>query len=312
MNFQQLDYVIAVDRLKHFAMAAESCNVTQATLSGMIIKLEEQLGYKLFDRSLKPIETTENGKIFIEKALEIIKIKDEIEDINNHDNQLKGTIVLGIIPTVASSLLPIIIPKIMDDHKNVTLEIKEITTEEIKKELQTGNIDLGILATPLMEDKFSEEILYYEKMLVYNSNESEKKYITSNVLKNKKVWLLEEGHCFGEQTKKVCQLKEKEVNKDRLIFNGGSFETLINMVDSFGGLTLLPELYLKGNQKNITPEKIITFKKPYPVREISIVSYKTLAKEKTINILSNIIKRNINPMLETSKTKNKDLEIIGV
>lgn len=308
MNFQQLDYALAVNKEQHFGLAAESCNITQATLSAMIKKLEEELGYFLFDRSHKPVKTTEKGIRFMELARSIINQQAEMKLLSNQTETLEGKLTLGIIPTVANSLLPIILTTILKDNPKLELEISEITTEEIKKQLIADKIDLGILATPLKEPLLQEHVLYYEPMMVYGVKEKNKSYVSSEDIKGGNVWLLEEGHCFRSQALVICEIKEKEIGLNNLKFRGNSFETLLNLSDSFGGYTLLPELYfntMDENKKSITKH----FKKPIPVREISIVSYRPHTHTEAINYLTDLIQNAV--LLSSYKLKNNEMDVIG-
>lgn len=311
MNFQQLEYVLAVDEHKHFGLAAESCHITQATLSAMIIKLEEELGILLFDRSRKPVKTTDVGLEFIEKARNILREKAQLYHFKDSSDQLQGHLRVGIIPTIANSLLPLILPVILKENPALKLTVSEITTDEIKHQLEMDKIDIGILATPLNDDKFEENIMYYEPMMVYGIRESKKNYVTSADVKDSTIWLLEEGHCFRNQAVTICEIREKEMEESNLNFKGSSFETLLNLTDSFGGYTLVPELYYK----DMPPEKqALTkhFQKPIPVREVSIITYRSYAKTKTITYLTTRIQELVGNVLSTANYKNKDLDIVGI
>lgn len=311
MNFQQLEYAIAVHQHKHFGLAAEHCNITQATLSAMIKKLEEELDYVLFDRSRKPVKTTDLGLQFVERARQILAQKEELSNLSNESGTLQGTLRIGIIPTIAVSLLPIILSDLSKDNPDLKIKILEITTEEIKQQLRTDKIDLGILATPLEDLELEEHILYYEQMLVYGKFDSEKKFVTSKDIKGGNIWLFEEGHCFREQATTICEIKEKELIDSNLEFRGNSFETLVNMARRYGGYTLLPELYARelpaNMRKNTRP-----FQKPVPVREISIVNYRKHANRRAIAYLEELIKTKIGKSLSTNDIANKDQEIIGI
>lgn len=311
MNFQQLEYIIAVHRHQHFGMAAESCHVTQATLSAMIIKLEDELGITIFDRSHKPIKTTAQGLEVIEKARNILNVQKELLQLKENDSYMSGTIRIGIIPTIASSLLPIILPEIMSEFPDLKLVITEITTDEIINHLEMDKIDMGILATPLYNEAIEEHILYYEPMKVYGLDDASKDYITSNEVKDKEIWLLEEGHCFRNQAITICELQEKKVEESRLQLEANSFETLINITDRFGGLTLLPELYCLQLPKKRS-NRLKPFNKPIPVREVSIVTYRQVINSKTIEALSELITKLVSPKLSVAKYQNKDLDIIGI
>lgn len=311
MNFQQLEYILAVHRHKHFGKAAEACHITQATLSAMIIKLEDELNIQIFDRSHKPIKTTAIGLEVIEKARSILDIQRELHLLQDVDTTMTGIIRIGIIPTIASSLLPLILPRIMSQFPELKLVISEITTDEIIHHLEMDKIDLGILSTPLENELLEEHILYYEPMQVYGAEESEKGYITSKEVKDKEIWLLEEGHCFRNQTVTICELREKKVDDTKLQLEANSFETLLSITDQFGGLTILPELYGLQLPKN-RQKKLKSFKKPIPVREISIVSYRKVISPQTIEVLGELIKSMVLPKLSVSNYENKDLDIIGI
>ena len=310
MNFKQLEYILAIDQHKLFGKAAEQCFVTQATLSAMVKKLEEELNIVIFDRKKQPTLTTETGKIAIQLAKEIISKRDELVHATQADHKsLSGEITLGIIPTIASSLLPLILPKLLKQYPLLELKVLEINTEEIISQLETNNLDIGILATPLNKDGFIEEILYYESMMVYGAEEIRRKTVTTSDLQNSRIWLLEEGNCFRTQSISLCDIKESQDNQLELESN--SFDTLINLTDQFGGFTLLPELY-QQNLSAAKKKKIKQFTKPLPVREVSLVYSRPYALKNSILQLADFI-RNIVPLqLQTSKLKAKDLTILGI
>lgn len=312
MNFQQLEYVIAVHLHKHFGQAAEHCNITQATLSGMIKKLEEELDVKLFDRSRQPVKTTDKGLEFISIANKIIEHRNQLLNLTDRvPTKLEGKLTIGVIPTIANSLLPIILPALLKENPKLELTIKEITTEEIKKQLVMDVIDLGILATPLNDQLLEESILYYEPMMVYGVADNHKKYVTSRDIKDGQIWLLEEGHCFRNQAMTICDMKEKELTVSNLNFLGSSFDTLLNLTDEFGGITLVPELYYNSmpEEKRLRTKP---FQKPIPVREVSIVYYRQYAKQQTVNFLADQIQSHVQDHLSTAQYSNSDLEIIGI
>ena len=311
MNFQQLEYVIAVHKAKQFWQAAEDSNVTQATLSAMIRKLEDELGIELFDRSHKPVKTTQDGLTFIEIAKRLLKERDALYEIGRSEKQLKGRITIGIIPTIATSLLPLVLSTILEENPALHLEVIELTTEEIIKQLYVDKIDYGILATPIEEEDIEENIMYYEPMMVYGIEDKEKGFVTSEDVKEGQVWLLEEGHCFRNQAMTICEIKEKQINAQNLNFRGNSFETLLNLTDQFGGYTLLPELYFNSLYKD-RAEKTKHFEKPVPVREVSLINYRKVGKKLEIEYFTELIKKKIEPLLSTRQLKNDDIDVIGI
>ncbi len=312
MNFQQLDYVLAVHEQRHFGRAAESCHVTQATLSAMIKKLEEELSITIFDRSHQPVQTTDKGMELIKLARKILGHRNELIALGKASpTALEGSLHLGVIPTVANSLLPIILPRILDENPGLQLTVSEITTEEIAQQLKQDKIDIGLLATPLEDQQLEETILYYEPMMLYGVSDSQKKYVSGKDVRNRKIWLLEEGNCFRSQSMSICNIKEKELAESNLQFEGSSFDTLLNLTDRFGGYTLVPELYyhsLPKKKRRLTKP----FETPIPVREISLVQYRPYAKKQTVEFLARLIKEEIKGHLSSEEYSAKELAIIGI
>lgn len=311
MNFQQLEYIIAVDQHKHFGKAAMQCYVTQATLSAMIKKLESELNVTIFDRKKQPTLTTEIGKTLITLAKELINKRNELVLKSQEEQTLSGSIRLGIIPTVASTLLPLILPKLLKRFPDLKLNVSEVSTSEMLSMLETNQLDLGILATPTKNPNLSEEILYYESMMVYGAQEIKKKTIKTKDLSQSRMWLLEEGNCFRNQSISLCDIKLAQSKNNQLELESSSFDTLINLTDKFGGFTLIPELYqqmLSSSKK----KKIKQFVKPFPVREISLVYARPYALQNSVKQIAELIREFIPPQLQSTKHKAKDLSILGI
>ena len=313
MNIQQLEYLVAVDRFKNFTKAAEYCNVTQATLSAMVKKLEEELDCVLFDRKSNPILTTDIGQTIIDECKIVLAHCRQIkEKAKKHTGgAIEGKIKLGVIPTIAASLLPKIIKPLLATYPKLHLEILETPTRSIIKHLKEGTIDAGIIATPGTDETIEETILYYEALMVYGEVDKTMKYIMPEEIKNSKVWLLEEGHCLREQFIQLCALKKKDSKPHNLTFDANSFETLLGMVDEFGGLTLIPELYYQSLPKE-KQDKVSFFHAPIPVREVSLVYYRPFAKERIIAALADFITGNIAETLLSKRYSNAELVIARV
>lgn len=311
MNFQQLEYIIAVERHKHFVKAAESCFITQPTLSMMIQKLEDELGIVIFDRSRQPVKATPDGKIIIEKAKKVLS---EIEEIKHFTQslrgELKGELKIGIIPTLAPYLLPGFLKKFTDKYPLINVKISELTTDLITDKLKEGSLDIGIAATPINDSHITERPLFREEFFVYASKGEKvlnKKYLLAEDIDVNHLLLLEEGHCLRSQIINLCELRKKDLQHSNLEYEAGSIESLIKMVDMNGGITILPELAAlsldKKQKLNLRP-----FKLPVPVREISIITYKHFFKTKIMDAIKNeIIKENYN--LVTKKKKNEVMPI---
>jgi LysR family transcriptional regulator, hydrogen peroxide-inducible genes activator len=173
MVLQQFEYIVAVDNHRHFSKAAEACFVTQATLSMMIKKLEEELNVIIFDRSKQPVVPTDVGEKVIAQARRILGETTKLNElVSNTKGEVAGELKVGIIPTIAPYLLPLMLNEFAQAYPKVSLFIHEYTTDNIIERLKTGQLDVGILATPLKEKTIKEQPLYYEKYFLYvNNNE---------------------------------------------------------------------------------------------------------------------------------------------
>lgn len=312
MNIQQLGYIIAVDRFKNFSRAAAHCFVTQATLSAMVKKLEMEIEVTIFDRKKSPVITTDCGTDIIEEAKKALYHINLIHDYSKTvQDTIEGRIRVGIIPTIANTLLPIILKPLLLKFPDLIIEVHEITTDNLLKDLETGLLDFGILATPVEYEQIEENILYYESMMVYGVQDLKSQYILPEQLNDSKIWLLEEGHCFRNQAINICNLDKKEDLPDNLIFEANSFETLLNITDEFGGITLIPELFYQSMSSG-RKKRTQAFQVPLPVREVSLVYYRPYAKLRIINRLTEEIKELMKGKLVSEKYRARDLSIIGI
>jgi LysR family hydrogen peroxide-inducible transcriptional activator len=312
MNLQQLEYIIAVNKYQHFVKAAENCFVTQATLSMMIKKLEDELKVKIFNRSRHPVTPTEIGKKIITQAkiilLETKKLK---EIIAEETNEIKGILKIGIIPTLAPYLLPLFLHSFLQKYPEIKMQVFELNTSDIVKKLEKHELDAGLLAIPLNNNALIENVLFYEEFVVYSAIPKEKiknkKYVIANDLDINKLWLLEEGHCFRSQVVNLCELKNREKAVHQLDFAAGSIQTLKKIVEMQKGITILPALALA----DMTLEQLSNirhFKKPSPVREIGLVINRFMFKDKLINTLKEEILLHIPAHMKTATEK----EIISI
>lgn len=287
MTIVQLNYVVAVDNLRHFGEAAQYCHVTQPTLSMQVHKLEQELGIKLFDRSKQPVIPTEGGKEVIAQARKILA---EFEVLRNIVDSRQGThsgeLKVGIIPTLAPYLLPLFVQSFTFKYPKVKLTVHEMTTEQIIIRLREGRLDVAILVTPLQEKGINEQVLFYEKLVAYVSKKNalfKKTYVLSKDIDPRKLWLLEEGHCFRSQIMNLCELQKAGKEGSFFEYEAGSIETLRRMVELNDGITILPELAtmdLRVSQLQLLRQ----FRQPSPMREVSLVVHRDFVKKKLVEI----------------------------
>ena len=307
MTFTQLEYIVAVDTHRHFATAAQQCFITQPTLSMQIQKLEEMLGSKIFDRSKQPVIPTEIGEEIIRQARIILNEVKKIDQlISDKQGVLKGELKIGIIPTLAPYLLPLFLQPFLKKYSDITIKVKEMTTDVVVEKLKTGRIDAGLLVTPLQEASIKEYPLFYEELVAYVSKKNaayKKTYVLADDIDLKELWLLEEGHCFRSQIINLCELKKQTKEQSNFEYEAGSVETLRKMVELNSGVTILPELAtLDFSTKQLN--MIRHFKSPAPVREVSLVTHRDYIKKKLIDVLKEEIIAILPPKLVLNKNKN--------
>jgi LysR family hydrogen peroxide-inducible transcriptional activator len=309
MTFTQLEYIIAIDTHRHFAKAADACFVTQPTLSMQVGKLEKTLGVKIFDRTHSPVVPTEAGKQILEQAKKILLEKNRVtEIISLKKGLLEGELRIGIIPTLAPYLLPLFVQSFLRKYPKVKLVVYEKTTEALLEGLRDSSLDAGILVTPLNEKGVREEVLFYEELLVYVSENNglyQKSYVLAKEIDPNKLWLLEEGHCFRTQMIHLCELFKASRRMSHFDYEAGSFETLRRMVELNDGITILPELAtLDFSKKQLSA--IRRFRKPCPMREVSIVVKRDFVKERLVRIL----KEEVMNCIPDKIKKNKEAYIV--
>lgn len=311
-SLTQLEYVLAVHTHGHFAKAAEACFVTQPTLSMQIQKLEEDLGIVIFDRSKKPILVTDVGARVIEQIQTVLSEVRKIDGIIQVEQSGKGhgQLVVGVIPTIAPYLLHRLLPVMDKLFPGIELRIREMQTQRILDALDRDEIDVGLLATPVGQEKFYEHALYYEPFSVLAKKGqlyADQKQIKYSTLNREQIWLMEEGHCLRNQIVDICAGKSGKNPARRYNFESGSLETLKNLVDSVGGYTLLPQLAGEDIGPN---SRLIPFERPIPAREIGLVYRRKHFKSERIECLAEAILQAIPEDLR--KIRPKDLNVVPV
>ncbi|MBQ4547675.1 MAG: LysR family transcriptional regulator [Bacteroidales bacterium] len=285
MTLQQLEYIVALDKHRHFVKAAESCHVTQSTLSMMIQKLEQELEINIFDRKMQPIAPTEIGRSLIDQAKVILYNAKQFKELALSEKQQEsGKVTLGIIPTVAPYILPKLFNILQERNPNIQLHVKEITTAEIIKQLDKTEIDMALLATPLDNPNILEIPVYYERFFAYISPTEDlyqMKELEMNHIPMDHLWVLKEGHCLRNQVIRLCEFDSGFSS----IYEAGSIDTLIKIVDTNGGYTIIPELHidLLSEQQKANVRPIVN---PEPNREISLVVRNDYVKERLLNVIA--------------------------
>ena len=245
MNIRDLEYLVALSEFKHFRRAADSCNVSQPTLSGQIRKLEDELGIILLERTSRKVLFTQSGMLLVDQARTVLReVKLLKEMASNQGKEMTGPLHIGLIPTVGPYLLPYIVPTLKETFPDLEVFLYEAQTHQLLEQLETGRLDCAIVARVPSESS-----------------------ISMNTLKGQQMLMLDDGHCLRNQTLDYCFTAGA---KEDSHFQATSLETLRNMVAANAGITFMPELAVlnEGTRKGV---KYIPCHSPEPARTITLV-----------------------------------------
>jgi LysR family transcriptional regulator, hydrogen peroxide-inducible genes activator len=318
-SWVQLQYAIAVEKHRHFGKASKSCHVSQPTLSQQLQKLEDEVGIILFDRTKKPILATPEGKRFLEQARNVLREQEKLLHVarQSRSGTLSGEFRLGIIPTVASELLPLFLKSFSKAFPEVDLYIEEMKTESILHELSADRLDGAILATPISDVDLKIHPLYYEAFYAYFSAGhplTARAEIARTDLELEEMWLLQDGHCFKDQVLNYCVLPGKSGSAlSNIHFQSGSLNTLRRLVQNGRGYTLIPALMALSLRKQERDAHVRPFKSPVPTREISLIYRRDHWKLAIIRAIEEWVTRSLPSEIPRSPAKGmKVLEVCDV
>ena len=281
ITLTQIGYALAVDEHRHFQRAAAASYVSQPTLSMQLQKLEDEIGVVLFDRSRKPVEPTHDGQRLIDQFRHLMR---EYERIGEIAGELQGVVAgryrLGVIPTMAPYVLPRVIPRFTKQHPAVSLEVEELTTDQIIERLVEGKIDGGVLATPLHDQRLKEFVLFREDFRLFHSPElsvpvDSKGRARLGKLPMERLLVMREGHCLRTQTLDLCSLGELATRTQGFMLAAGSLTTLGKMVLEGPYFTVLPALAAEDLASQGHGRLVKELAGRVPFREVSLVVHRT-------------------------------------
>ena len=302
MTLQQMEYIVAVDKYRHFAKAAESCGISQSTLSSLVQKLEIELDVTIFDRNSHPVKPTAVGEEIISRAKLLLFNAAQVKElVATRKGESVGKVSLGITSTVAPYLLPKMLKYLSANHPDIELHIEEARVSTLVSQLERGELDIALLATPLNNDDLLEIPVYQERLMAYVSPD-EPIYndpdLQTGRLPVESVWVLREGYCPNRGVFPFCNYRAEH----QAVYEAGSVETLIKIVDENGGYAIIPELHVpllrKCQQANV---RVLT--NPEPSREIAFVVHRNFVRERLLNILADAIRTVIPPAMINKRLK---------
>ena len=273
ISIKQLKYFEALARHGHFGRAAKDCSISQPALSVQMKDLEDMLGASLIERGGKPIRLTSLGETFVIRARDILRSMDELGDLARAShNPLLGRLRFGVIPTVAPYFLSSFIKELTKLNPGLDLRPREAVTQKLIEELLGGRLDTAIVALPVSEPSLHEEALFDEEfVLVRPIEDAEKPVPNAKMLREMRLLLLEEGHCFRDQALSFCKIS---ATSPRDLMEGSSLSTLVQMVGAGIGVTLIPEMAVSFDT-GIASVSVVRLPPPRPTRTIGMVWRKT-------------------------------------
>jgi len=288
LTLKQLRYFEALARHRHFGRAAAACAISQPALSEQIKELEESLGAALFERGARPTRITSFGEVFALRVHDILRSVDELEGLARASrDRLLGRLRLGVIPTVAPYLLPAIIRDLTRAYADLDINVRETLTPKLIQELADGRLDAAIVALPVSEPSFAEVALFAEEFLLVRPGEDEGKPTPSvETLREMRLLLLEEGHCFRDQALSFCNLHSAP---PREVLDASSLSTLVQMVGAGIGVTLIPEMAVAVETRSASVS-IARFANPTPSRTIGMIWRKTSPLTRQLLQISEVVR----------------------
>lgn len=289
MNLQQLKYIMAIDRFRNFAKAADACNISQPTLSAMLMKLEEELDVRIFERSNKMVTLTAVGEKILRQAQTVVMEIDRITEIVREEKGvLSDAFSLSVGPTIAPYLLPKFIKHYRENYPSVVLSISEMKANFMLDALLRGELDAGIAIADNVRPGILEIPLYSERFYVYLAESCWRKLpvFKPENLEHENMWIMKEAQCLRDSAFSFCKMR----SKGRHIYEAGSIETLIRIVDENGGYTIIPEMHLpflteqqRANVRKIEGDYL-------SLRRVSLYIKDDYVREMMLNTVVNVLK----------------------
>ncbi len=292
LSLRQFRYFEALAAQGHFGRAAEVCAISQPALSMQIKELEDSLGTPLFERGARQVRLTAFGEDFALRVREILRAVDELGDLARASQQrLVGRLRLGVIPTIAPYLLPRVIARLTQANAGLDLHVRESVTSRLLREVLQGRLDTAIVALPVSEPGLTETALFSEDfVLVRPLADAAKPVPSREMLREMRLLLLEEGHCFRDQALSFCNL---QTAMPRELLEGSSLSTLVQMVGAGIGVTLIPDMAVPVETRSAAVA-IARFPDPQPSRTIGMIWRASSPLARQLGQLADLV-REVNP-----------------
>lgn len=278
-SLRQLRYLVAVAQHLNFTKAAEACFVSQSTLSTGLKELEQTMGVQLIERDRQNVSVTPVGEEVVARAIQLLAGAEDLIEYTHHTGHaMTGTIKLGAIPTIAPFLLPQVIPMIRQEYPDLRIALREDLTANLLQRVVDHQLDFALIALPYDTEGLLVKELYADEFWLtapQGDPAMQEEEVTVPAKMAERLLLLEEGHCLREHSLRACRKKEV-ANADGL--EATSLLTLVQMVESGLGITLLPEMAVRSGILNNTHLQARPLSAPAPKRGIALVARQTTAR----------------------------------
>jgi LysR family transcriptional regulator, hydrogen peroxide-inducible genes activator len=302
LTLKQLRYFEALAQHGHFGRAAAACAISQPAMSEQIRELEESLGAALFERGARQVRITGFGEAFALRVRDILRSVDELEGLARASRApLLGRLRIGVIPTVAPYLLPTMIRSLTHVYADLDINVRETVTSKLIEELAEGRLDAAIVALPVSEPSFAEVALFSEEFLLVRSSEYEGQPAPDpETLRETRLLLLEEGHCFRDQALSFCAMHS---GRPREVLDASSLSTLVQMVGAGIGVTLIPEMAVAVETRSASVS-VARFEIAKPSRTVGMIWRKTSPLTRQLLQISEVVRRSAETLRERRHCEN--------
>lgn len=308
MTLQQLEYIVAVDRYGYFVAAAESCGVTQSTLSLMVRKLEDELDVRIFNRDTHPVEVTEAGRKVIDRAKLILYHCGQLLEGTRTERQLlSGTLKVAMTSSVAPVLIPGMFRFVRNNYPSIDLRVEEMLSSTIIDQLQKGEVDMGVVSSPVRDTDMLEIPLYHESFMAYVSPRepaySSESIRRSDVLDNP-LWIIRDGVRLFDRS----MLRPGERFEYDTQYEGGRVGMLIQLINENGGMAIIPETHFSLIRASLQAH-VRPIVDPVPMRTVSLVFRRDYIHERLLNVVVDAVKTIIPARMQEQVIKGDKLKL---
>lgn len=263
MEMQQLRYAVTVARAGNFSRAAEHCHVSQPSLSQQIQKLEDELGERLFDRMKRRARPTPHGEAFLRRAVRILEEVDAAKrEAAEAKGLLRGTVAIGVLPTIAPYLLPDAMAKFTKKYPGIEVIVQEDTTPRLLKLALACEIDFALASEPIRDPRLEVRELFTEELLLAlppGHPLTRKRAVNAASLEGERLIVLKEGHCLGDQVLRFC---DRQGFRPNISFRSAQLETVQSLVCAGVGISLVPAMATRTGRKDLPEYRSLSSSRP--------------------------------------------------